>query len=537
MASKSMRIIRKKNVEKIQKSDFSKRSAKLVYTSKDRAFLSEEYPGVPPFTRGVYPSMYRTRLWTMRQYAGFGNAKETNLRFRSLVASGQTGLSVAFDLPTQLGFDADHPMSRGEVGRVGVSISSLKDMEELFSQLDLSKLSTSMTINATAMILLAFYIAAGQKQKVSQKQLSGTVQNDIFKEYFARGTYIFPPEPSLKLTADIIEYCAANLPRFNPISISGYHLREAGCTAAEELAFTFCNAIAYADAVLERGISFDNFGSQLSFFFSCDRDFFEEIAKFRAARKLWSHITQTRYKAKTEESMRLRFHVQTAGSTLTSQQTENNIVRVTYQALAAILGGTQSLHTNSKDEALGLPTQDAAVTALRTQQILAYETGVADTIDPIGGSYYIESQTQQLFLDAKKILDDLLQEGGSIEAVTSGSIVQKISQHAYEMQKDIDSGVKKIVGVNCFVADEPASSVFRVDKRSEELAKKNLRELRKKRNNTHVQKALNNIDEFAKAKKNLFPAVLEAAKAYATLGEISAILRKNYGEFRANMKF
>ena len=516
---------------------------KRLYTPLD--FHEEDYleklgfPGEYPFTRGVYTTMYRGRLWTMRQYAGFGTAEETNRRFKYLLSQGQTGLSVAFDLPTQLGYDSDHPLAAGEVGRVGVVIDSLRDMEVLFDGIPLDKVSTSMTINAPTPVILAMYVALAERRGVKLSELRGTVQNDILKEYIARGMYIFPPKPSMKLTVDVIEYCAKNMPLWNPISISGYHIREAGADAVQEVAFTLANGIAYVEAVLERGLDLDRFAGRLSFFFSVHNNFFEEVAKFRAARRLWAKIMRERFGAKTERAMMLRFHVQTAGSTLTAQQPLNNIVRVAIQALAAVLGGAQSIHTNSYDEALALPSEEAVKVALRTQQIIAYETGVPDTIDPLGGSYYVEALTDRIEEEAEKYIEKIDEMGGMVEAIEKGYIQREISKKAYSFQKAVERGEVVIVGVNMFREEEGVKvPVHRVDPSVEEKAVKNLEKLRRERDNRRVRDALERLRRKAgEGEENLMPAIIEAVKAYATVGEVCSVLREVYGEYAPKTEF
>ncbi|MHA1605079.1 MAG: acyl-CoA mutase large subunit family protein [Candidatus Freyarchaeota archaeon] len=511
---------------------------KRLYTPLDRVGKSyvEElgFPGEYPFTRGVYPTMYRGRLWTMRQYAGFATAKETNRRFKYLIEQGQTGLSVAFDLPTQMGYDSDHPLARGEVGRVGVIIDTLRDMETLFEGIPLDKVSTSMTINAPTAIILAMYIAVAQKQGVDVSKLRGTVQNDILKEYVARGAYIFPPEPSMRLVADVIEYCAENMPNWNSISISGYHIREAGSNAVQEIAFTLANGISYVNAVLERGLDVDQFARRLSFFFSAHNDFFEEIAKFRAARRLWAKIMRNRFNARDESSMQLRFHTQTAGSTLTAQQPEINIIRVTIQALAAVLGGTQSLHTNSMDEALALPTEDSVRIALRTQQILAYESGVTSTVDPLGGAYFVETLTDRLEEEALEYIEKIDAMGGMVKAIEKGFVQREIANEAYRFQREVERNEKIIVGVNKFqIQEEPKLPLHRFDPKIEKEAISNLQKIRAERDNRLVESLLEKLREEARDKKcNLMPTLIETVKAYATLGEICDVLREEFGEFR-----
>lgn len=491
------------------------------------------FPGLFPFTRGVYPTMYRGRLWTMRQYAGFGTAEETNRRFKYLLKQGQTGLSVAFDLPTQMGYDSDHPMARGEVGRVGVAIDSLKDMEVLFDGIPLDKVSTSMTINATAIILLAMYVAVGEKQGVPHQKLRGTIQNDILKEYIARGTYIFPPEPSLRLITDIFAYAKDELPNFNTISISGYHIREAGANAIQEVAFTLANGIEYVKAAIRAGLNVDEFAPRLSFFFNVHNNFFEEIAKFRAARRLWAEIMREKFGARDPASCMLRFHTQTAGSTLTAQQPENNIIRVTIQALAAVLGQTQSLHTNSMDEALSLPSEDAVRIALRTQQIIAYESGVTDTIDPLAGSYFVESLTKEIYMRAKSYIEKIQEMGGMVKAIESGYVQEEIDRSSYEYQLAVETKKQIVVGVNEFCLEEKrkVENILKIDPEVEKRQIERLRSLKMNRNEEEVKKRLQEIDEAVVSGKNLFPPVLSAVKSYCTLGEIVHVLEKRWGRF------
>jgi len=496
------------------------------------------FPGKPPYTRGVYHNMYRGRLWTMRQYAGYGTAEESNKRFKYLLELGQTGLSVAFDLPTQIGIDPDHPLAMGEVGRVGVSVPTLKDMKRLFDGIPLGKVSTSMTINATAHILQAMYIAIGEMQGVSLKDLSGTVQNDILKEYVARGQYIFPPEPSMRLVVDIIEYSCRNMPRWNFISVSGYHMREAGCNAVQEIAFTFANAIEYVKAAIDRGLDVDEFAPRISFFFGVHNDFFEEIAKFRAARRLWARIMREKFDARNPRSMRLRFHVQTCGSTLTAQQSEINIVRVAIQALAAVLGGAQSLHTNSYDEALCLPTEKAVRIALRTQQIIAEESGVANTVDPLGGSYYVEWLTNEIEDRALRYIEKIEKMGGAVAAIKSGYIQKEIADSAYKSQKEIETGEKCIVGVNKYIMKEKLSyEILKVDPEVERRQIEHIRKLRAARDNSRVEEILRKMKEIAESSENILPITIEAVKSYATIGEICNVLRDVFGEYKAPMIF
>ena len=493
------------------------------------------FPGQYPFTRGVQPTMYRGRFWTMRQYAGFGTAAESNQRYKYLIEQGQTGLSVAFDLPTQIGYDADDPMALGEVGKVGVSISSLADMETLLDGIPLDKVSVSMTINAPASILLAMVIGVGKKQGVPQKQLRGTVQNDILKEYIARGTYIYPPRPSMRLITDLFQYCGQHVPKWNTISISGYHIREAGSTAAQEVAFTLADGMAYVRAALDAGLDIDSFARQLSFFFNAHNNFLEEIAKFRAARRLWARIMRERFGAKNPRSWSLRFHTQTGGSTLTAQQVENNIVRVTVQALSAVLGGTQSLHTNSMDEALSLPTEKAVQVALRTQQVLAYETGVADTVDPLAGSYFIEYLTDEIERRAEEYIDRIEAIGGAVKAVEEGYIQREIQNAAYRTQQAIEAGDEIVVGVNHFqVEEEPLADILRIDPASQEAQVERVRALRTRRDNRRVAELLGQIEIAARdPNAPLMPLFVEAVQAYATLGEISGVLRQVFGEYQA----
>ena len=491
------------------------------------------YPGEYPYTRGIQPTMYRGRLWTMRQYAGFGTAEESNRRYHYLLEQGTMGLSVAFDLPTQMGYDADHLLAEGEVGKVGVSISSLEDMRTLFSGIPLEKITTSMTINATAAILLSLYIAVAKEQGADIRALSGTVQNDILKEYIARGTYIYPPKPSMRIITDLFQYCAAEVPRWNTISISGYHIREAGSTAPQEIGFTLANGIAYVQAALDAGLDVDRFAGQLSFFFNGHNNFFEEVAKFRAARRMWARIMRDRFGAHEPRSWMLRFHTQTAGSTLTAQQPDNNIVRTAYQAMAAILGGTQSLHTNGKDEALSLPTEDAVRVALRTQQILAYETGVADTIDPLAGSYYVESLTDELERRAWDYIEKIDNLGGAVRAVEQGYIQREIEEAAYDYQRDLEANRRIVVGVNRFqIAEDPSIEILRVDPEVGRRQAAKLAALRQRRDNAAVTAALSALEDGARGADNLLPHILAAVEVYATLGEISDTLRRVFGEQR-----
>ncbi len=512
---------------------------KDFFSPNDVAFIDYEKdignPGEYPFTRGLYPTGYRSKLWTMRQYAGFGTADETNQRYKYLLSRGQTGLSVAFDLPTQLGLDSDNPLSRGEVGKVGVAIDTLYDMERLFDGIPLNKVSTSMTINATAIILLSMYIAVAKKQGVSLNSLRGTIQNDILKEYIARGTYIFPPRESLELIVETFRFCAKYVPQWNTISISGYHIREAGATAVQELAFTFLNAMEYIKAGIKAGLSVDDFLPRISFFFNAHNNFFEEIAKFRAARKIWAKITKEKFGARNKKSWFLRFHTQTAGSTLTRNQIENNIVRVALQALSAVLGGTQSLHTNAKDEAISLPTEDSAKTALRTQQIIAYETGVIDTTDPLAGSYYIEYLTNEIEKKVFEKIKEIEDYGGMLKAIEDGKINQEIESSAYLYQKKIESGEIKIVGVNIFAdeeEDENDIENFEVPPEVEEEQIKRLLLVKKERDEGKVKKSLEELERAAKDRDGIFEAVINAVENYATIGEITNSLKKVFGTYR-----
>jgi len=491
------------------------------------------FPGEYPYTRGVHPTMYRGKYWTMRQYAGFGTAEESNERYKYLLSQGQTGLSVAFDLPTQIGYDSDHPLAQGEVGKVGVAIDSVKDMEILFDGIPLDKVSTSMTINAPAAILLAMYIAVAEKQGVTPDKLSGTIQNDILKEYVARGTYIFPPAPSMRLITDIFEYCSKNMPKWNTISISGYHIREAGATAVQELAFTLANGIAYVEAAIKAGLDVDEFAPRLSFFFNAHNDLFEEVAKFRAARRLWARIMKEKFGAKNPKSLMLRFHTQTAGSTLTAQQPDNNIIRVTIQALAAVLGGTQSLHTNSRDEALALPTEDSVRIALRTQQIIAHESGVTETVDPLAGSYYVEYLTNTIEQKAYEYIDKIEKLGGAAKAIEKGYIQQEIQESAYKYQKDVEAKNRIVVGVNMYqIKEEPPKGLLRVNPEVEKRQISKLSELKSSRDNDKVKQTLEELKHKASTEENLVPYILQCVKAYCTLGEICQVLREVFGEYK-----
>ncbi|SDK87664.1 acyl-CoA mutase large subunit family protein [Natronincola ferrireducens] len=494
------------------------------------------FPGEYPFTRGVQPTMYRGKFWTMRQYAGFATAEESNKRYKYLLEQGQTGLSVAFDLPTQIGYDSDHALSEGEVGKVGVAIDSLKDMEILFDGIPLDKVSTSMTINAPASVLLAMYIAVAEKQGVSSHDLRGTIQNDILKEYIARGTYIFPTEPSMRLITDIFEYCSESVPKWNTISISGYHIREAGSTAVQEVAFTLADGIAYVEAAIKAGLDIDKFAPRLSFFFNAHNDLLEEVAKYRAARRLWAKIMKERFGAKNPKSMQLKFHTQTGGSTLTAQQPDNNIVRVAIQTLAAVLGGTQSLHTNSKDEALALPTEESVRIALRTQQIVAHESGVAETVDPLAGSYYVESLTNKIEEEAMAYINKIDDLGGAASAIDKGFIQKEIMDSAYEYQKQIESGDRVVVGMNKFQVKEGApKGLLRVDPTVGEMQKEKINQLKAERDSKLIEEKLIALKEAAKGKDNLMPYILEAVKAYGTLGEICGVLREVFGEYQQNV--
>ncbi|MDF1613174.1 acyl-CoA mutase large subunit family protein [Stygiobacter electus] len=510
---------------------------KPIYTPLE--FDNENYiekigfPGVYPFTRGVQPTMYRGRFWTMRQYAGFGTAKESNERYRYLLSQGQSGLSVAFDLPTQIGYDSDDPMALGEVGKVGVAIDTLADMEILFDQIPLDKVSTSMTINAPASVLLAMYIVVAEKQGVSRDKISGTIQNDILKEYVARGTYIYPPKPSMRLITNIFEFCSKEVPKWNTISISGYHIREAGSTAAQEVGFTLADGIAYVEAAIKAGLNVDDFAGQLSFFFNAHNDLLEEVAKYRAARRLWAKIMKERFGAKKEKSMMLRFHTQTAGSTLTAQQVDNNIVRVTIQTLAAVLGGTQSLHTNSRDEALALPNENSVRIALRTQQIVAYESGVTNTIDPLAGSYYVEALTDQIEKEAEEYIKKIDAMGGVANAIESGYIQTEIQKSAYRYQQEVEKGERVIVGVNKFKIDEPEpKDLLKIDEKVQNEQIEFLNKVRNERNNSKVKEKLNALKLAAQSDVNLMPFIIDAVKVYASIGEICNVMRDVFGEYK-----
>ncbi|UPM44029.1 acyl-CoA mutase large subunit family protein [Halocatena salina] len=508
-----------------------------LYTPNDVADLDYEddlgFPGAEPYTRGVYPTMYRGRLWTMRQYAGFSTAEKTNERYHYLLDEGQTGLSMAFDLPTQMGYDSDAEMAAGEVGKSGVAIDSLHDMETVFDGIPLDEVSTSMTINAPASVLLAMYIAVGDRQGVDRSQLRGTIQNDVLKEYIARNTYIYPPEPSMRIITDIFEFCATEVPKFNTISISGYHIREAGSTAAQEIAFTLADGMEYVETALDAGLNVDEFAPQLSFFFAAYNNILEEVAKFRAARRLWYSLMEDRYGAENPKSKQLKFHTQTAGSALTAQQIENNVVRVAYQALAAVLGGTQSLHTNGKDEALSLPTEESVRTALRTQQILAHESGAADTIDPLGGSYYVEHLTDELEQQAREIIEEIDERDGMRNAIEEQWVQRQIQDAAFERQREIEAGERIIVGVNEFTVDEePTEDIEEVNPEDERRQIERLEGVRKRRDDSEVEDALGALRTAARGEDNLMPYLIDAVKAYATTGEICNAMRDVFGEYQ-----
>src|SRR6056297_3484038 len=504
---------------------------------EDIDYMEElNFPGQYPYTRGVQPTMYRGRLWTMRMYAGFATAEASNERYKLLLAQGGSGLSVAFDLPTQIGYDSDHSLAEGEVGKVGVAIDSLKDMEILFGGIPLDKVSTSMTINAPASVLLAMYIAVAEKQGVSADKLRGTIQNDILKEYVARGTYIFPTEESMRLITDIFEYCSENVPKWNTISISGYHIREAGSTASQEVGFTIADGIAYVEAAIKAGLDVDSFAPRLSFFFNAHNDLLEEVAKFRAARRLWAKIMKERFGAKNPKSMTMKFHTQTGGSTLTAQQPENNIVRVTIQTLAAVLGGTQSLHTNSKDEALALPSEDSVRTALRTQQVVAHESGITNTADPLAGSYFIESKTNEIEKAALEYIEKIDDLGGAPEAINKGYIQQEIMDAAYNYQKEVETNERVIVGMNKFQIDEkPPTGLLKVDPAVEAKQTKQIDDLKEKRDSKEVENTLENLKTACETDENVMPYILKAVKAYATLGEISDVMREVFGEYQQSV--
>ncbi len=512
----------------------SQAEVEAVYAPEDLGSFDYEtclgYPGEYPFTRGIQPTMYRARHWTMRQYAGFASAEESNKRYLFLLQQGQTGLSIAFDLPTQIGYDSDHPLAQGEIGKVGVPISTLKDMEVLFQGIPLDKVSTSMTINSTAAVLLAMYVALAKKQGIDLTKLDGTIQNDVLKEYMARGTHIFPPRPSMRLITDVFKYCKDNVPKWNTISISGYHIREAGSTAVQEVAFTLSDGIAYVQAAIDAGLDVDAFAGRLSFFFNAHNNFFEEVAKFRAARRMWSRIMKERFKAKDMRSCMLRFHTQTAGSTLTSQQPLNNIIRVTTQALSAVLGGTQSLHTNSYDEAYAPPTEDAVTVALRTQQVLGYESGVADTVDPMGGSYFIEHLTDSIEKEAFKYIAKIDSLGGAIAGIEQGFQQREIQESSYRQQKEVEAENRVIVGVNKFVSPYPQiAGLLKVDPEQAKGQLARLANVKKTRDNARVEAALANLKNVAAGSDNTMPAILECVESYASLGEVCDILRSVFG--------
>lgn len=512
-------------------------SVKPIYTPNDtNQFDYAEklgFPGLYPFTRGVQPTMYRGRFWTMRQYAGFGTAKESNERYRFLLSQGQMGLSVAFDLPTQIGYDSDDPMSLGEVGKVGVAIDTLADMEILFDKIPLDKVTTSMTINAPASVLLAMYIAVAEKQGVSRKQIGGTIQNDILKEYVARGTYIYPPKPSMRLITDIFEFCSKEVPKWNTISISGYHIREAGSTAAQEVGFTLADGIAYVETAIKAGLDVDEFAGQLSFFFNAHNDLLEEVAKYRAARRLWAKIMKSRFNAKKEKSMMLRFHTQTAGSTLTAQQVDNNIIRVTIQTLAAVLGGTQSLHTNSRDEALALPTEQSVKIALRTQQIVAHESGITNTIDPLAGSYYVEALTDHIEKEAEEYISKIDSMGGVINAIEAGYIQTEIQKSAYQFNQEMERGERIVVGQNKYTEkEETKSDLLKIDEKIQKDQIEFLNKIRSQRNNDEVKQKIVKLKEACTGDENLMPYILDAVKSYASIGEICGAMREVFGEYK-----
>jgi methylmalonyl-CoA mutase N-terminal domain/subunit len=520
--------------------DTGGQEVRRLYTPADVSDLDYDedlgFPGEEPYTRGVYSTMHRGRLWTMRQYAGMGTAAETNERFRYLIDQGSSGLSLAFDLPTQKGYDSDASMAAGEVGKAGVAVDTLRDMEVVFDGIPLDEVSTSMTINAPAAVLLAMYVAIGDRQGVDRDQLRGTIQNDILKEYIARNLYIYPPAASMRLITDIFEFCAAETPAFNTISISGYHIREAGSTAAQEIAFTLGNGIEYVETALEAGLAVDDFAPRLSFFFNAHNNVFEEAAKFRAARRMWAQIMDERFDAEDPKSRQLKFHAQTGGSTLTAQQVENNVVRVAYQALAAVLGGAQSLHTNGKDEALSLPTEQSVRTALRTQQILAHESGVADTIDPLGGSYYVESLTDDLEDEAFEILEEIDRRGGMLDAVESGWVKRQIQDVAFDRQQEIESGDRVVVGVNEFQVDEdPHVDIEEVEEDDEARQIERLDAVKDERDDEAVAAALEAVRDAAAGDDNVMPPIVDAVKAYATVGEVSDVLREEFGEYQPRM--
>lgn len=508
-----------------------------LYTPEELDYAERlGFPGEYPFTRGIYPTMYRNRFWTMRQYAGFGSAEESNQRYKYLIEHGTTGLSVAFDLPTQMGYDSDHPMAEGEVGKVGAAIDSLSDMETLFDGIQLQKITTSMTINATAAILLCMYVAVAKKQGADLKKISGTIQNDILKEYIARGTHIYPPQSSMRLVTDVFEWCSSELPKWNTISISGYHIREAGATAVQEVAFTITNAIAYVQAAVDRGLDVDQFGGQLSFFFNAHNNFFEEVAKFRVARRIWANIMKERFGAKNEETMKLRFHAQTGGATLTAQQIDNNVVRVTLQALAAVLGGCQSLHTNSRDEALALPTEESVRLALRTQQVIAHESGVTETVDPLAGSYFVESLTDEIEKKVWEYIEKIDALGGAVKAIEQQFFQSHIAESAYKYQVAIENKEKIIVGVNDFLIEEEVQpEILRIDEHIRSKQCERLAAVKRQRDNKSVTENLQQLKKTASTSENLLPHILRAVESYATVGEISDALRSVWGEYRKSV--
>jgi len=532
--------LKKFDIKEVENTSYFK--IKPIYTPLDLENSSYDdlgFPGEFPYTRGPYSTMYRGRKWTMRQYSGYQNAEKTNQRYKFLLEQGQTGLSVAFDLPTQMGYDGDHPLAQGEIGRTGVPIYTLQDMEDLFEGIPLDKVSTSMTINSPTAIILAMYIALAEKQGVSSDKLRGTVQNDILKEYLARNTYIFPPAPSMRLVSDVIEYCSKNLPRFNTISISGYHIREAGATAVQELAFTIANAIAYVEDVIRRGLDIDQFASRLSFFFCTHNDFFEEVAKFRAARRMWAKIVKDRFKAKNPKSMMLRFHTQTIGSSLTAQQPDVNLIRVAIQTLAAVMGGAQSLHSSSRDEALSLPSEESVRLSLRTQQVIAYESGAINTIDPLGGSYYLEALTNEIEYEAFKIINDIEAHGGAIKAIESGYIQKQIQENAYKIQQEIENGQQIVIGVNKFQIEneEIKLEILKADPVIQRKQIEKLEKIKESRDNKMVKDKLEKIKEVAKTSENLMPYIIDAVKAYATNGEICDVLRDVFGTYKLEVVF
>jgi len=537
-AQKTAGLVAKRPERKQRFETLSGLHVERVYTPVARAdsdYLDAlGFPGEFPYTRGVQPTMYRGRFWTMRQYAGFASAEESNKRYKYLLEHGQTGLSVAFDLPTQIGYDSDHPLAQGEVGKVGVAIDSLADMEALFDGIPLNHVSTSMTINAPAAILLAMYIETAKKQNVPATKLNGTIQNDILKEYAARGTYIFPPGPSMRIITDIFAFCSQHVPSWNTISISGYHIREAGSTAVQELAFTLANGVAYVEAAINAGLQVDDFAPRLSFFFNAHMDFFEEIAKFRAARRLWARIMKERFGAENPKSLMLRFHTQTAGCTLTAQQPQNNVMRVTLQALSAVLGGTQSLHTNSMDEAFSLPSEQAVQIALRTQQVIAHESGVANTVDPLGGAFFVEHLTDEMEQKAQAYLDHIAKNGGAVVAIEQGFIQKEIQESAYAYQRAVETGDQIVVGLNRFQQEEsPPTNLLRVDPAVRDSQKAKLKKLKGQRDSKAVAAALEKLQRSARTTDNLMPPILEAVRCYATLGEICDTLRAVFGEYKA----